>query len=131
MVTSRVGQGWYRQEILERWKMKCSVTNCKIPKILISSHIIPWSKSNEKQRLDVGNGLLLTPNLDSLFDKHLITFSKVGDIIISKNFDNQDLIVLGINKDMKLRRVYDDMIKYVSYHIISYDTYHMKYDMTY
>ena len=52
----------------------CSVTNCELHKILISSHIVPWSKSNEKERLDVGNGILLSPNLDSLFDRHLISF---------------------------------------------------------
>ena len=116
LVTSRVGQGWYRQEILKRWKMKCSVTGCKVTKILISSHIIPWSKCDEKQRLDVGNGLLLSPNLDSLFDKHMITFNEQGNIIISKYLDFENLKVLGVHKEMKLRRVYSDMKEYLEVH---------------
>lgn len=96
--------------------MKCSVTGCKVTKILISSHIIPWSKCDEKQRLDVGNGLLLSPNLDSLFDKHMITFNEHGNIIISKYLDPENLKVLGVHKEMKLRRFYSDMREYLEVH---------------
>ena len=38
LVTSRVGQGWYRREILKRWGGECSVTGCCLDTILISSH---------------------------------------------------------------------------------------------
>jgi len=116
LVTSRVGQGWYRREILNRWNRMCSVTNCELHKILISSHIVPWSKSNEKERLDVGNGILLSPNLDSLFDKHLISFQDTGELIISTNIKDKDLELLGINRNMKLRTVFDDMKPYLSRH---------------
>tara|TARA_B100000989_G_scaffold229596_1_gene176501 strand:+ start:113 stop:472 length:360 start_codon:yes stop_codon:yes gene_type:complete len=47
LVNSRVGQGWYRREILNRWNNMCSVTNCELSKILISYHIVPWSESND------------------------------------------------------------------------------------
>ena len=40
--------------------------------ILIASHIKPWRVSNNNERLDVYNGLLLLPNLDKLFDKGYI-----------------------------------------------------------
>lgn len=116
LVTSRVGQGWYRREILNRWNNMCSVTNCELSKVLISSHIVPWSQSNEDERLDVGNGILLSPNLDSLFDRYLISFKDSGEIIISKNIEEKDLELLGINHDMKLRKVFDDMKPYLSRH---------------
>ena len=116
LVTSRVGQGWYRREILNRWNNMCSVTNCELSKILISSHIVPWSESNDQEKLDVGNGILLSPNLDSLFDKHLISFEDNGDIMISKNLTTKDLQTLGIYRDMKLRKVYDDMKSYLKKH---------------
>ena len=74
LVTSRVGQGWYRQEILKKWGNKCSITGCSLTEILISSHIKGWSECNEDERLDVDNGILLTPHIDSLFDNHLISF---------------------------------------------------------
>ena len=102
LVTSRVGQGFYRQQILEKWDSKCSVTGCELTKILISSHIVPWSKSNDSERLDVGNGLLLSPDLDSLFDKHLISFEDSGNIIISDKIDQDELKLLGININMEL-----------------------------
>ena len=64
--------------------------------VLISSHIVVWSDSNDQEKLDVGNGILLYPNLDSLFNKHLISFDDNSDIIISKHLTTKDLQTLGI-----------------------------------
>lgn len=116
LVTSRVGQGWYRQEILKRWNYRCSVTNCNLTKILISSHIVPWSESNDDEKLDVGNGILLIPNLDSLFDKYLISFKDDGGIILSKHLNDKNKNVLGISTKMKLNVVFKDMKKYLKRH---------------
>ena len=115
-ITNRVGQGWYRREILNRWNGMCSITDCSLSKILISSHIVPWRDSNKDERLDEGNGILLSPNLDSLFDRHLISFKDSGEIIISKNIKEKDLELLGISENMKLRKVYEDMKPYLSRH---------------
>lgn len=103
LVTSRVGQGWYRQEILKKWNNTCSITGCSITEILISSHIKRWSESNEDERLDPNNGILLSPNIDSLFDKHLISFEDDGKILISDKLSSKDLEILGINGDVRLR----------------------------
>ena len=74
LVLSRVGQGYFRKQLIDRWNGKCAVSGCSISKILIASHIVPWSEANDKERLDVDNGILLSPTLDALFDKHLISF---------------------------------------------------------
>lgn len=66
--------------------------------------------------MDVSNGILLSPNLDSLFNKHLISFEDNGDIMIPKNLTTKDLQTLGIYRDMKLRKVYDDMKSYLKKH---------------
>ena len=58
LVTSRVGQGYYRQQIIEKWEGKCPVTQSELLKILISSHIVPWSECNDKERLDVVCGVV-------------------------------------------------------------------------
>ena len=116
LITNRVGQGWYRREILNRWNGICSVTNCSISKILISSHIVPWRDSNKDERLDVGNGILLSPNLDSLFDRYLISFTDTGEIIISNKLNKKELELLGVNENMKLKKVFDDMKPYLSRH---------------
>jgi hypothetical protein len=121
LVTSRVGQGWYRQEILKKWEGKCSITGCSITEILISSHIKGWSECNEDERLDVNNGILLSPNIDSLFDKHLISFEDNGSILISEKLSNDDLGILGITRNIRLN-VNDDMKKYLSHHRMRFNT---------
>ncbi len=121
LVTSRVGQGWYRQEILKKWGNKCSITGCSLTEILISSHIKGWSECNEDERLDVNNGILLSPNIDSLFDKHLISFQDNGSIMISSKVSKEDLEYLGISNSVKLK-VDDGMKKYLLHHRSRFET---------
>jgi 5-methylcytosine-specific restriction protein A len=115
LVTSRVGQGYYRQQIIEKWEGKCPVTNSNLLKILISSHIVPWSESTDEERLDVENGILLSPNIDSLFDKNLISFEDTGEMILSKTLSLNDLKVLGVPNGVKIK-VTEGMKKYLKKH---------------
>ncbi len=115
LVTSRVGQGYYRQEILKKWDGKCSVTNCQISDILISSHIKSWRDSNDSERLDPDNGILLSPSVDSLFDKHLISFVDDGSMVVSSKITEADLNSIGLSSDMKIK-VTEGMKKYLAYH---------------
>lgn len=89
LVTSRVGQGYFRNQLIEKFDNKCAVTQSNIHKILIASHIVPWSEATKAERLDVNNGLLLSPLYDALFDKHLISFDPQGKIIISTELDEE------------------------------------------
>ena len=57
------------------------MTGCNLEEILIASHIVPWKDCTDEERLDVDNGLLLSPNYDALFDKHLISFDEDGKLI--------------------------------------------------
>jgi predicted restriction endonuclease len=115
LVTSRVGQGYYRQQIIEKWEGKCPVTQSELLKILISSHIVPWSECNDKERLDVENGILLSPDVDSLFDKHLISFSDNGQMIVSEKLSGEELNKLGIPEGVTIK-VTDGMKKYLQRH---------------
>jgi hypothetical protein len=121
LVTSRVGQGWYRQEILKKWNNQCSITGCSITEILISSHIKGWSECNEDERLDPDNGILLSPNIDSLFDKHLISFYDDGSILVSDKVSKENLDILGISNSIKLK-VDDGMKKYLQHHRRRFDS---------
>jgi 5-methylcytosine-specific restriction protein A len=96
LVTSRVGQGAYRTSILYRWEFSCAVTNYSKHEILIASHIVPWKDSNDNERLDVNNGILLSPNYDALFDRHLISFENNGKIILSDAVIKSDYRKLGV-----------------------------------
>jgi predicted restriction endonuclease len=96
LVTSRVGQGAYRKRIIHRWEYKCAITNFNKLDILIASHIVPWSKATDHERLDVNNGLLLSPTYDALFDKNLITFDNKGKIQLSDKIENSAYQKIGV-----------------------------------
>ena len=115
LVTSRVGQGFYRQQIREKWGDQCPVTGSKRIEILISSHIVAWSESNDEERLDVNNGILLAPHIDALFDKHLISFTDDGDLILSNKITPEELQTLGVNLNCKIP-VDDKMRPYLHRH---------------
>ena len=114
LVTSRVGQGFYRQELIKKFDNKCAVTGINIEEILIASHIVPWRHSNDEERLDVENGILLSPLYDSLFDRNLISFEDNGEIIISEKVQDNELISL-INFKAKIK-ISDGMKKYLTQH---------------
>ena len=115
LITSRVGQGFYRQQIVEKLGGICPVTSSNLKQILISSHIVPWSESNDDERLDIENGILLSPNIDSLFDKHLISFEDNGCIIISSKIDEVNQKSLGLNSQIKIP-ITEGMKKYLERH---------------
>lgn len=99
LIKCRIGQGKFRDQLIEYWN-GCSVTGFKNIDLLVASHIKPWRNSSDKERLDVYNGLLLTPNLDKLFDKGYISFSDNGKILISDELSEYNLF--GISTDIKI-----------------------------
>ena len=115
LVTSRVGQGYYRHEILQRFQGKCAVTGADSEELLIASHIVPWRDSNEFERLDVDNGILLSPTYDALFDKHLISFSDEGEILLASAVPESLFSSLGVTGDETVD-VFDGMKAYLQRH---------------
>lgn len=98
LVQCRVGQGVFRSQLLEEWQ-RCPLTGCDDPTLLRASHIKPWRASDNTERLDRFNGLLLAPNVDAVFDKGLITFDNSGRIVISNHLSEQNRVSLGIRDD--------------------------------
>ncbi len=92
---ARIGQGRFREELLEAQE-KCYVTGVADPRLLRASHIKEWSKSTNSERLDVENGLLLSPLYDHLFDRHLISFTDDGELLISPKLSSNTIRTLGI-----------------------------------
>ena len=115
LVTSRVGQGYYRQQLIEKWDGKCAVSKTDILPILIASHIVPWSEGNDEERLDVENGILLSPLYDALFDKYLISFDDEGKIIISSSIKPKNLGFLGLSTTLRID-ITRGMIPYLRRH---------------
>lgn len=115
LIKSRVGQGIFRDKVIEYWG-GCAVTGLNNSSLLIASHIKPWADSSNQERLDPMNGLLLNPNLDKLFDRGFITFDEHGSIQISSRITVQELKLLGIQIDMKLRKLSPKLTSNLKYH---------------
>ena len=97
LIKSRIGQGAFGQKLVSYWN-GCAVTGFKDTNLFVASHIKPWCASNNAERLDLFNGLLLAPKLDKAFDAGLITFDAEGHIKVSPLFSEPEK--LGITLEM-------------------------------
>ncbi|MBK7964243.1 MAG: HNH endonuclease [Bacteroidetes bacterium] len=121
LVTSRVGQGAYRKRIIHRWEYKCAVTGFDKLNVLIASHIEPWATSNDNEKLDVHNGILLSPTYDALFDRHLITFENSGKIILSDTIETSAFEKIGVTGKEKIRNLSEFNNEYLDRHRIRFN----------
>ena len=116
LITSRVGQGAYRKSIIHRWEYRCAVTGYDKPEILIASHILPWKESSDFERLDVNNGILLSPTYDALFDRHLVSFENSGKIILSNKIEIKAYQRIGVTGAEKIAGFNSDNHSYLNKH---------------
>lgn len=116
LVNTRVGQGAYRKSILHRWEYKCAVTRFDDIRILIASHIVPWKDASDQERLDVENGILLSPTYDALFDQHLITFNNDGEIQLSNLIEDSAYQRIGVTGTERLKNISEGMFSYLDSH---------------
>ncbi len=116
LVISRVGQGAYRKSVLYRWNFRCAVTNYTKNEILIASHIVPWKNSTNEERLDVDNGILLSPIYDALFDKHLISFENSGKIILSDSLLKTKFQDIGVSGKESIKKLSIGNYSYLDMH---------------
>ncbi|HKG58170.1 MAG TPA: HNH endonuclease [Pyrinomonadaceae bacterium] len=115
LVQARRGQGVFREKVVEFWNC-CAVTSCGDLNFLRASHIKPWKLSDNRERLDPYNGLLLSPNLDVAFDHGLITFDDEGRCQLSAQLSSTDRKLLGIHKRLRLRKISPEHKLYLQYH---------------
>lgn len=116
LMLARVGQGAFRDDLIRFWK-RCSVTGCGPETVLVASHIVPWSKcATNSERIDPFNGLLLSPNLDKLFDRGFISFDDHGKITFSSQLSESDRVGLGVTRSMFLTKLPDQVRAYLRRH---------------
>jgi len=106
LIKARLGQEAFRTAALKKWNNECAVTGCKTMDALRASHIKPWRSCSPSERLDGANGIILVANLDTLFDRHLITFDKAGRLKWSNAVRVKDRHVLSHNCS-GLRKAFD------------------------
>ncbi len=115
IVVSRLGQGNFRRNVIRLWG-SCSVTGLQSVTLLRASHIKPWKDSNNQERLNPFNGLLLIPDYDFLFDRGYITFKNNGSVLISQKLSPFARKVFDIDDDLQLRNVFPENKEYLDFH---------------
>ena len=82
----RVNQSYFRSLVLTSYGTKCCITGMNDKRLLIASHIKPWSDANiENERVSPANGLCLNALHDKAFDRGLITIDTDYHVVISKS----------------------------------------------
>ena len=82
LTTQRIKQHFFRRAVLSSYRGRCCMSGLSDARLLIASHIVPWSidKSN---RLNPSNGLCLSAIHDRAFDKGLISLSDDFRVVLS------------------------------------------------
>ena len=70
--------------------------------------------ANDHERLDVNNGILLSPLYDALFDKCYISFDQFGRIMFD-NHTRDEVLAAGIDENAKIK-IDTGMEEYLSRH---------------
>ena len=100
----RVNHKPWADQLKNFYKM-CAVCGVDEWKLLIASHILPWSKSNDIQKTDQHNGIVLCVAHDKLFELNYISFDSKGFLICNKLIKEYDSFYnVSENKIKKLSK---------------------------
>lgn len=94
----------FKNRLLANYGQQCCLSHVSMDKLLIASHIVPWSKG-EKKRLDPRNGLLLNAYLDKAFDQGIISV-KAEDYSVMISEKLKDEKALDYFNQFKGRTIY-------------------------
>ena len=115
LVKARRGQGVFRQRVAGI-EARCRLTGVDAPEYLRASHIKPWRKSDDREKLDGSNGLMLAPHVDMLFDSGLISFENDGTLIVSSKVEPRVLAAWGIRADFNAGSFNPQQCVYLEHH---------------
>ena len=115
LVKSRRGQGVFRDNVESR-EPRCRVTGVSNPRYLRASHIKPWRKSSDIEKIDGNNGLMLAPHVDFLFDRGFISFEDDGTLIVSTQIEDGTLESWGIPTEMNVGAFSLEQALYLTFH---------------
>lgn len=79
----RIKQSFFRRAVLSGYRERCCISGLADPRLLVASHIVPWSR-DKANRLNPSNGLCLSAIHDRAFDKGLITLTDDYRVILAK-----------------------------------------------
>ena len=82
VIEQRTKQDFFRRAVLSSYRGRCCMSGVSNPRLLVASHIVPWS-IDKNNRLNPRNGLCLSAIHDKAFDKGLITLSDDLRVVLS------------------------------------------------
>jgi putative restriction endonuclease len=115
LVKARRGQGVYRAN-LEGIETACRLTGLLDRRHLRAIHIKPWRHSNDAEKLDGCNGLLLSPHLEHLFCRGYISFSDAGELLVSRYLNPAVLDKWKLQVPHRVGPFRPEQCRYLDYH---------------
>lgn len=111
----RVGQSKLKKRLLNNYRSRCALCSITSPDLLIASHIKPWSESNDEEKVNPENSILLCSLHDGLFDKGYISISDGYKVVFR---DKANLEEQNIKTDLIFRKPKKEAPKtvYLNYH---------------
>lgn len=92
----RIKQHFFRRAVLSSYRGRCCMSGLSEPRLLVASHIVPWSK-DKANRLNPSNGLCLSAIHDKAFDKGLIALSDDFRVLVSNELlRSEDAFIKGV-----------------------------------
>lgn len=91
LIEQRIKQNFFRRAVLSSYRGRCCMSGLSDTRLLIASHIVPWSE-DKANRLNPSNGLCLSALHDRAFDKGLITLTDDLKIVVSEELKRLDVI---------------------------------------
>ena len=119
LVLSRRGQGVFKANVRLN-ETRCRMTGIADLHFLIASHIKPWRDCTDLEKLDGCNGLLLSPHVDRLFDRGLISFADDGAVLKSPQLPDGLLSAWGLEKVANVGPFKAGQAAYLAVHRSSY-----------
>ena len=82
LVQQRIKQNFFRRAVLSSYRGRCCISGISEPRLLVASHIVPWS-ADKANRLNPSNGLCLSAIHDRAFDSYLFTLTDDWRVVLS------------------------------------------------
>jgi hypothetical protein len=101
---------------LEAFENSCRLTGVNAPRHLRASHIKPWRASNDFEKLDGNNGLLLSPHADHLFDQGFISFENNGRLLLAPDLPDSVRTAWHITGDLNCGAFRPEQRPYLDFH---------------
>lgn len=115
LIVARRGQGIFRSG-LETIEKACRLTGVNDKRFLIASHIKPWRDSDNREKLDKNNGLLLSPHADKLFDNGWISIDKKSKLMCTTTEIENLMQKWGLDLRRNVGVFNKRQLEYLDYH---------------